>query len=57
MSNKKVTKKELKSKIYAKYYELNPDGDARFGLWKAVLDAKTIKDLQDLYEMVEQGYF
>jgi DNA-binding PadR family transcriptional regulator len=32
--------KELENEIYDTYYELNPEGDARFGLWKDVIDAK-----------------
>lgn len=53
--------KELEAKIYDTYYEINPDGDARFGLWKAVLNAKKDSDvvgkLEALLEEVEEGVY
>jgi hypothetical protein len=52
-----LTRKQLESKIYSKYYELNPDGDARFGLWRAVLNCKKKIELIAVYKDVEKGYY
>lgn len=53
--------RELEAKIYSTYYERNPDGDARVGLWKAVLNAKKGKDavekLETILEEVEIGFY
>lgn len=54
-----MTNKELENKIYDTFYELNPDGDARFGLWPDVVDAKKSDNpqeaLQALLSEVENG--
>jgi hypothetical protein len=52
-----LTRNKIEGMIYAKYYELNPNGDARFGLWRAVLDCKKKIDLLALYKDVEKGYY
>lgn len=49
--------KELENKIYDTYYKLNPQGDARFDVWPAVIKAKKEKDpikaLQNVLASVE----
>jgi len=57
--NKSDEQQKLESEIYKTYYELNPEGDARFGLWKAVIDAKKSKNsifaLTEVLQQVKQG--
>lgn len=54
-----MTNEELESKIYDTYYDQNPDGDARFGLWKAVLDAQKegTEALEQVLTDVEGGLY
>jgi len=40
-----MTIEQLEAKIYDKFYDENPEGDARSnGLWKEVIDAKKADD-------------
>tara|TARA_R100000951_G_scaffold101420_1_gene92961 strand:- start:33984 stop:34190 length:207 start_codon:yes stop_codon:yes gene_type:complete len=53
--------KTLESKIYSTYYDANPEGDARYDLWPAVIEANgasdPVEELTCLLEQVELGYF
>ena len=56
-----MTKKEIEAQIYDAYYDLNPEGDARYDLWPEVLAANKMpepeKELLLILERVKDlGY-
>ena len=52
---------QLEQKIYDKFYEMYPNGDARNKLWKAVLDTRKATnpevDLNEVYNKIVNGDF
>jgi hypothetical protein len=49
----------LEERIYDEFYEQNPEGDARYDLWPAVIKAKKegLESLESLLVDVENGQY